>query len=84
MTYNPQEPKQRHGDHDGLGPGIVATAALAVLAIAGIAFYVVSTDRTTISATDKPSAVENRTAPSTTGQGGASPELPRPDPDPGR
>ena len=73
MTYDPRNPDPRRPtDEEGsLGAGIVATAALAVLAIAGIAFYIVSADRTTISAIDRPPEVESP-SPATSGQGAPS------------
>ena len=74
MTYDPRNP--RDDEADSLGAGVIATAALAVLAIAGIAFYVVSSDRTTISATDKPAGIDG--GATTTGQGGTSPGMPAP------
>jgi hypothetical protein len=81
MTDDPRN--RRPDEGDSLGPGIVATAALAVLAIAGIAFYVVSTDRTTITATDKLPPAELRVPPQTSGQGDSTRTRPV-DPDPGR
>jgi hypothetical protein len=87
MTYDPgpRDPRRHTAVSDGLGPGVIAAAALAVLALAGIAFYIVSMDRTSIVATDTPSAVQQSVPPKTTGEGGAASRMPPPaDPDRGR
>ena len=79
MTHDPRSPDPREADEaHGLGVGIVATTALAVLALAGIVFTIVSMDRPTTS-TDR-SAIERTTSPSTTGQGGAPLNIPPPNP----
>jgi hypothetical protein len=72
MTYDPRNPDPREADEaDGLGTGIIATPALAVLALAGIVFAVVSMDRPP-PLTDR-SAIERSAPPATTGQGGVDP-----------
>jgi hypothetical protein len=79
MTMNPNDPDYRRElvretNEEGMSTATWAGIAVAVMAVGGIAMYAFSSSHTDTASSNVPGI--ERTAPATTGQGGAQSRMP--------